>query len=96
MVPNRNRLEFFLHLYTNWAKQVENYNNNIVIIHYTVLNCFSSVILVIIENQSMNICDQRFHQFEIARQKPEVKVIVKTLTQMSNEATLSDSKGLLV
>lgn len=55
-----------------------------------------SVILVIIENQPMNICDQRFHQFEIARQKPEVKVIVKTLTQMSNEAKLSDSKDLLV
>jgi len=74
-----------------------NNDNNIIIniiIHF--LKRFSSAILVIIENQPMNICDQRFHQFEIARQRPEVKVIVKTLTQMSNEATLSDSKGLFV
>jgi len=65
-------------------------------IYFTFLNRFSSVILVIVENKPMNICDQRFHQFEIARQRPEVKVIVKTLTQMSNEAKLSDSKGLLM
>ncbi|XP_060843404.1 glutathione synthetase-like isoform X1 [Rhopalosiphum padi] len=63
---------------------------------WELFNEKDSAILVIIENQPMNICDQRFHQFEIARQRPEVKVIVKTLTQMSNEATLSDSKGLFV
>lgn len=57
---------------------------------------FSSIILVIIEDQSMNICDQRFHEFEIARQKPELQVIRKTLTQISNEAKLSDSKDLIM
>lgn len=44
----------------------------------------------------MNICDQRFHEFEIARQKPELHVIRKTLTQISNEANLSNSKDLVV
>ncbi|XP_025204827.1 glutathione synthetase-like isoform X2 [Melanaphis sacchari] len=63
---------------------------------WELFNEKDSAILVIIENQPMNICDQRFHQFEIARQRPEIKVIVKTLTQMSNEAKLSDSKDLLV
>lgn len=44
----------------------------------------------------MNVCDQRFHEFEIARQKPELKVIRKNLTQIANEAKLSDTKDLIV
>lgn len=44
----------------------------------------------------MNVCDQSFHDFEIARQKPELRVIRKTLTQIANEANLSDSKHLIV
>lgn len=57
---------------------------------------FSSVILVIIEDQPMNICDQLFHEFEIASQRPELKVIRKTLTQIANQAKLSDSKDLIM
>lgn len=44
----------------------------------------------------MNVCDQLFHEFEIAHQKPELKVIRKNLTQISNEANLSDSKDLIM
>lgn len=44
----------------------------------------------------MNVCDQSFHDFEIANQKPELHVIRKTLTQIANEALLSDSKDLIV
>lgn len=57
---------------------------------------FSSVILVIIEDKPMNVCDQLFHEFEIAHQRPELKVIRKTLTQISNQAKLSDSKDLVM
>jgi len=63
---------------------------------WELFNEKDSIILVIIEDQSMNICDQRFHEFEIARQKPELQVIRKTLTQISNEAKLSDTKDLIV
>ncbi|VVC36690.1 Hypothetical protein CINCED_3A006268 [Cinara cedri] len=63
---------------------------------WELFNEKDSVILVIIEDQSMNICDQRFHEFEITRQKPELHVIRKTLTQISNEANLSNSKDLIV
>lgn len=56
----------------------------------------SSIILFVIEDQSMNICDQRYHEFEIARQNPELQVIRKTLTQIANEAKLSDSKDLIM
>lgn len=44
----------------------------------------------------MNVCDQLFHEFEIARQRPELKVIRKTLTQISDQAKLSDSKDLVM
>lgn len=44
----------------------------------------------------MNVCDQRFHEFEIARQKPELNVIRKNLTQIANEAKLSNSKDLIM
>ncbi|XP_025409246.1 glutathione synthetase-like isoform X2 [Sipha flava] len=63
---------------------------------WELFNDKDSVILIIIENQSMNVCDQRFHEFEIARQKPELNVIRKNLTQIANEAKLSDTKDLIV
>lgn len=44
----------------------------------------------------MNVCDQRFHEFEIAVQKPELHVIRQTLSQIANNATLSNSKDLIV
>lgn len=44
----------------------------------------------------MNVCDQLFHEFEIAHQRPELKVIRKTLTQISNEAKLSVTKDLVM
>lgn len=52
--------------------------------------------MIIVEDKPINVCDQLFHDFEIARQKPELCVVRKTLTQIANEATLSDSKDLIV
>jgi len=56
----------------------------------------SSVILFIIEDVTFNICDQRFHEFEIRKQCPDVFVVRKTLTQLAEEASLTPDKRLMV
>lgn len=43
-----------------------------------------------------NICDQRFHEFEIRRQNPNVKVIRRNLTQLALTARLSSNMELIV
>lgn len=55
-----------------------------------------SVIMFIIEDVTYNICDQRFHEFEIRRLAPEVKVIRRTLTQLYEQATLGPNRELMV
>lgn len=57
---------------------------------------FRAVILFVIEDVTYNICDQRFHEFEIRRQNPNVKVIRRNLTQLAAEARLSFNKELMV
>ena len=49
-----------------------------------------------IEDVTYNICDQRFHEFEIRRQNKDVVVIRKTLTRLAAEAKLGPKKELLV
>lgn len=56
----------------------------------------SSVILFIVENVTYNICDQRFHEFEIRRLEPDVKVIRKTLTEVADEGKLGLNKELIM
>jgi len=55
-----------------------------------------SVILFLVEDVTYNICDQKFHEFEIRRQCPDVFVIRKTLTQIGQSGKLSNDKKLLV
>ena len=55
-----------------------------------------SVILFLVEEVTYNICDQKFHEFEVRRQCPEVFVVRKTLTQLADEATLTEDKRLMV
>ena len=62
----------------------------------TTLNVFSSVILFIVEDVTYNICDQKFHEFEIRKQNPSVYVIRKTLTQVADEGKLTSDKRLIV
>ena len=57
---------------------------------------FSSVILFIVEDVTYNICDQKFHEFEIRKQNPSVYVIRKTLTQVADEGKLTSDKRLIV
>jgi len=56
----------------------------------------TSVILFLIEDVTYNICDQKFHEFEVRRQCPEVFVVRRTLTQLADEASLTEDKRLMV
>jgi hypothetical protein len=55
---------------------------------------FSAVILFVVENVTYNICDQRFHEFEIRHQNPTVTVVRRTLTQIAEIAKLGKNKEL--
>ncbi|PNF30929.1 Glutathione synthetase [Cryptotermes secundus] len=56
----------------------------------------NAVILFVIENITYNICDQRFHEFEIRRQNRMVVVIRRTLTQIADTAKLGKNKELSI
>ncbi|CAH1108389.1 unnamed protein product [Psylliodes chrysocephalus] len=53
-------------------------------------------ILIVVEDVSYNICDQRFHQFRIRELNPNANVMRKNLTQIYNEATLNENKELVI
>merc|ERR1719400_2091378 len=63
---------------------------------WRLYNVPSSVILFLIEDVTYNICDQKFHEFEVRKQCPEVFVMRKTLTQMAKDARLDEEKRLWV
>lgn len=55
-----------------------------------------SVILMIIEDVTYNICDQRFHEFELKRLNPGCKLIRKTLTQVFVTGHLTEGNKELI
>ncbi|CAH0551185.1 unnamed protein product [Brassicogethes aeneus] len=55
-----------------------------------------AVILFVVEDITYNICDQRFHEFEIRNLNPEVKVIRRSLTQIADKGSLSSENELIV
>ena len=55
-----------------------------------------AAILFIIEDVTYNICDQRFHEFELKRLNSRVKVLRKTLTEINRAATLTEDNELVV
>lgn len=63
---------------------------------WKIYNDPKSVILFVIEDVTYNICDQRFHEFEIRRLNSNVKVIRKTLTEIAAESHLGPNKELIV
>ncbi|XP_015117252.1 glutathione synthetase [Diachasma alloeum] len=63
---------------------------------WKIYNDSEAAILFIVEDFSFNICDQRFHEFEIKRQNPNIRVIRRTLTQLASEARLTPKKELIV
>ncbi|XP_071534053.1 glutathione synthetase-like isoform X2 [Panulirus ornatus] len=63
---------------------------------WEVYSCPKAVILFVIEDVTYNICDQRFHEYEIRRQRPDVHVIRRNLTQISKTGHLTDDKRLMI
>ena len=64
---------------------------------WNIYNVKSAVIMFIIEDVTYNICDQKFHEFEIRRQNPDAFVIRKTLTEVSKEGRIEpNTKKLFV
>ena len=57
---------------------------------------FRAVVLFIIEDVTYNICDQKFHEFEIRRQNPDVFVLRKTLTEVADHGRLDSEKRLFI
>jgi len=55
-----------------------------------------AVIMFLVEDVTYNICDQKFHEFEIRKQCPEVFVIRKTLTELADRASLTSDKRLMI
>ncbi|XP_045461190.1 glutathione synthetase-like isoform X2 [Harmonia axyridis] len=56
----------------------------------------NAAILFVIEEVTINICDQRFHEFEIYRMSPQTKVVRKTLTEIANKAKLGPNNELII
>jgi glutathione synthase len=55
-----------------------------------------AAILFIIENITYNICDQRFHEFQIRETNPKIKVIRKTLTEIHEQGKLGPNRELIM
>ena len=52
--------------------------------------------MFIVEDVTYNICDQKFHEFEIRKQNPDLYVVRKTLTEVAKQGKLDDEKRLIV
>ncbi|CAH1722053.1 unnamed protein product [Chironomus riparius] len=63
---------------------------------WNIIGNTKAAILFIIEDVTYNICDQRFHEFQIRENYPHVKVIRKTLTDVFNTGVLGSNKELIV
>ena len=55
-----------------------------------------AAILFVIEDITYNICDQRFHEFEIRRTNPHIQVVRKTLTEIFKEGKLGPNMELII
>ncbi|XP_023333170.1 glutathione synthetase isoform X2 [Eurytemora carolleeae] len=69
---------------------------NALVNSWKLYNQPKSVILFLVEDVTYNICDQKFHEFEIREQCPEVFVIRKTLTEIGNRGKLTEDKRLII
>lgn len=55
-----------------------------------------AAILFLVEDITYNICDQRFHEYEIRKMNSKVKVLRKTLTEIGDKAFLSHDNKLVM
>ncbi|XP_037085295.1 glutathione synthetase-like isoform X2 [Pollicipes pollicipes] len=59
-------------------------------------NVAGAVILFVVEDRTINICDQRFHEFQVYRQRPGIRVIRRSFAQLLSQASLGESRALIV
>jgi len=57
-------------------------------------NSSKAILLFVVEDVTYNICDQRFHEYEIMRQRPDITVLRRSLTQIHQQATLDQDRRL--
>nr|CAD7408975.1 unnamed protein product [Timema cristinae] len=63
---------------------------------WTIYADLRAVVMIVVENVTYNICDQRFHEFEIRELHPEIRVIRKTLTEIGEQGKLGPMKELIM
>ncbi|XP_017797846.1 PREDICTED: glutathione synthetase-like [Habropoda laboriosa] len=102
--PVSTELHKFVLRELGYNKETENLseNNALQVICSTIVEAWKiygnqqAVILFVIEDITYNICDQRFHEFEIKKQNPDIKIIRRNLTQLATTAKLGSKKELIV
>ncbi|XP_049833687.1 glutathione synthetase-like isoform X2 [Schistocerca gregaria] len=55
-----------------------------------------AVIMIVVEDVTYNICDQRFHEFYIRENHPDVGVLRRRFSDLKEQAKLTDNKALFV
>ncbi|XP_047345527.1 glutathione synthetase-like [Vespa velutina] len=63
---------------------------------WSLYNDNRAVILIVVEDITYNISDQRFHEFEIRKLNPAIKVIRRSLNTLVLDAQLGSNKELIV
>ncbi|XP_060820349.1 glutathione synthetase-like [Bombus pascuorum] len=102
--PASTELHKFVLRELGYNKEIKNLpeNNALEIICSSMIKAWKiygneqAVILFVVEDVTYNICDQRFHEFEIKKQNPNVRVIRRNLTQLAATAKLGSNKELIV
>ncbi|XP_020718391.1 glutathione synthetase isoform X1 [Bombus terrestris] len=102
--PASTELHKFVLRELGYYKEIKNLpeNNALEIICSSMIKAWKiygndqAVILFVVEDLTYNICDQRFHEFEIKKQNPNVRVIRRNLTQLAATAKLGSNKELIV
>ncbi|XP_013181857.1 PREDICTED: glutathione synthetase-like isoform X2 [Papilio xuthus] len=63
---------------------------------YDLFGVANAIIIFVVEEVSYNICDQRFHEFEISEKRPDIMIHRKTLNELYEETTVNDKKQLIL
>lgn len=63
---------------------------------WKLYNNEKAAILFVVEDTTFNICDQRFHEFEIRQRNSGIKIIRKSLGTLASEAHLGPDQELFI
>ena len=56
----------------------------------------SAIILFVVEDRTVNLCDQRGHDFAISKIRPDIKVIRRTWTELHSSASVDENRRLII